>query len=57
MCAAVNSTTGKCVYCKKGFSLINERCDKIIPAYCDEKETIFESPYEANIYYVAMGRN
>lgn len=37
--------------------MINGRCDKIIPAFCDEEETIFESAFEANYNYVAMGRN
>lgn len=37
--------------------MINNKCEKIIPAFCKGEETIVDYNYPANVNYVALGRN
>jgi hypothetical protein len=46
-CISVDSESA-CVACQKGYEIVNNVCDKIIPPYCHQDETIYERYYPVN---------
>lgn len=37
--------------------MVNGKCEKYIPPYCENEETIVDYDYRANVNYVSLGRN